>query len=154
MKGRKNCVLDRAMPTWSSNEYHHTYVDAPSRNVVAAVEQLTWREVPWFHRTIRTVGMGAKIFRADDRVLDLLLDGPYALVHRSDEEVVIGGVLPLNRHQRLPDLGSRPLESFSDYMTDGVVKVAINFLVRDGVLSTETRNLPLGRRASSLFAVY
>lgn len=36
----------------------------------------------------------------------------------------------------------------------GVVKVAGNFYFRDGVLSTETRNRPIGPMASVLFGMY
>ena len=153
------CTLDEAMPRWSTREHHEVSLSlGPKRPaaVMDAVEALTWREVPGFYRIIRVAGMGAKRFAPDARVLDmfLFLGSPYRLVHRSEEELVIAGILPLSKGQRLPELGDHPVHSFRELTQPNLVKVSMNFLFRNGVLSTETRNLPIGWRASLMFGLY
>lgn len=98
--------------------------------------------------------IGTKSFAPDDQVLRMLLDGPYRVIFRSDEELVIAAALPLDRNRRPPELGDEPVRSFRELNEQRVVKVACNFYFRDGVLSTETRNLPIGRMASLLFGMY
>lgn len=150
-------VLEEVMPRWSSRERHQVRLRAaPSSGqaVIDAVEALTWQEVPGFYRLIRWVAMGTKAFAPDGQVLKMLLDGPYRVIHRSDEELVIAAVLPLRRDQRRPELGDDPVAAFRALDERGVVKVAGNFFFRDGILSTETRNLPIGPMASALFGLY
>lgn len=148
-------VLDLAMPRWTSRERHSIAIPPASANVMSTVEHLTWKRVPTFHRIITLGGMGTRdFFGQDEPVLDFLLNGPYRIIHRSETELVIGGILPLNKTQRLPELGPQPVDAFRELNSPGIVKVAANFLVRDGMLSTQTRNLPIGLPAQVLFGGY
>lgn len=146
-------VLEQAMPDWKHREVHQIRIPATDANVMDVVEQLTWNRVPVFRGILRMVGLGTRRYPADGRVLTALLSGPYTVLYRSPAELVIGGVVSL-RQREIPALGDDAVSGFRSLRGPGLVKAAINFSVDGQTLSTETRVLPLGRRARLLFQLY
>ena len=150
----KSCVLDAVMPTYTSHEVHRVPLEPTIVNVMAVTENLTWADVPGFHRLITLAGLGLHRFARTDQVLRLLLDGPYRIVYRSSVQLVIGGFFPMSRTFTYPDLGDDPVAGYRDVRVPRAVKVAANFLVADGCLMTETRNLPASPEMAEAFSVY
>lgn len=154
MRNASDTVLDAVMPVWTSGSLNKVDLPPDSKRPIDAVEQLTWAEVPAFHSMIRVLAMGAKQFSPDAKVLNMLLDGPYTLLHKSDTELVIAGVLPTSRRTVIPQFGGDEIAEYAGYQPQNGTKVAMNFLVQGGVLSTETRNLPVGAKARCMFGAY
>jgi len=120
----KSCVLDVILPMYTSHEVHRIPLEPTTVNVMAAVEDLTWAEVPGFYRLITLAGLGLHRFAPTDQVLRFLLDGPYRIVYRSSVELVIGGFLPMSRSFIYPNLGDDPGTGYRDISIPRTVKVA------------------------------
>ena len=153
-QGRAGTMLDRTMPTWSWSEYHSIEMPGECAGVIDAADALTWGEVPLFRRIMRTVSLGRVPEHPDGRVLELFTQGPYVQVHRDAEELVYVGFLQARPDATVAEFEDDPVASFRDASPPRSVKVAMNFLYRDGVLSTETRCQATERFATRAFSLY
>jgi hypothetical protein len=106
-----------------------------------------------FRATMKAVALGRRAFPADQRILDLFLSNGF-VVHRDDEELVVGGIERISRRQPVVPLGADAAARFRDFAEPAHLKLAFNFRYREGVLSTETRVFGTDKRARRLFAVY
>ncbi len=153
-RGRSLTVLDRAMPEWTWSEYHSLRVPPHHANVIESAEALQWSDAPLFRQIMRTVSLGRVPADSRNRVLELFTDGPYLRVHRDAEELVYAGLLRPRDHAAPRPFEGDPLADFRRAAPPRTVKVAMNFLYRDGVLSTETRCQATDVFADRAFALY
>lgn len=145
-------LLDEAMPRWDKRETHRIAAELPGTDLFAAVEALTWREVPVFRVLMRIRGLGGGELSDDARVMDWFASAGFVEVGRTAEEILVVAVERTRRGaSRLPDLS---VERFRDDRAPGHVKIAFNFTCRDGHLGTETRVLSTDPRSRRLFAAY
>jgi hypothetical protein len=131
-------ALDEQLPNWHHRERHSVRVDTPADVTLTALEDLTWREVPLFAVLMRIRSLGRASGAGDHRILEDFRNGGFREVVRSGHEIVYAGI----GRPWSPSGGSRPVESaagFRDFAEPGWAKMAIDFRVVDGVLSTETR---------------
>lgn len=153
-RGRAGTVLDRALPAWDWNEYHSIEVRPAADQVIDAVDALTWNDVPLFRRIMAAASLGRVPEERGARVLDLFDRGPYVLAHRDRDELVYVGFLRFRHAAYTPEFQSDPVMGFRDASPAGTVKVAMNFLYRDGLLSTETRCRATDSFSARAFSVY
>lgn len=153
-RGRAGTVLDRALPAWDWNEYHSVEAAAAEDRMIDAVDALTWNDVPLFRRIMTTVSLGRVPKDRGARVLDFFERGPYVLAYRDSVELVYVGFLRPRHGPDILDFEGDPVMGFRDASPAGTVKVAMNFLHRDGLLSTETRCQAKDRFTACAFGVY
>ena len=142
--------LDEHLPDYEWNEVHSTQVAAPPERVLAAVRELTAREVPLLvalmamrrvpeailRRSIRRVGRGL-----DRSLLDGMTRGGFVLLAERPDELVLGVV----GRFWTTDGGVEPVGAagFAAFDSPGYTKGAMNFHARAAhggtVLTTETR---------------
>lgn len=151
--GRSGTILDQVMPEWTWNEFHSIPLTPAHTTVTDVADSLKWRDVPVFRRIMRATSLGRVPKDVDDRVLDLFDGGPYVRAHHDAEELVYVGVL-----QPRPDaslsFGEDPVSGFRAAAPPRAVKVAMNFLYRDGILSSETRCQATDPLMARVFSLY
>lgn len=146
--------LDIVMPNWYNREIHKINIPIIQGDIMNVVENLTWSDVSFFRMTINFLSFKNKK-KSDEKILDLFTKSDlYKIIHRSTEELILVGVLPLADKSYKLKIDKNDLRGFQLMERPKTVKVAMNFLYRDGVLSTETRNLPTGQLATVLFTMY
>ena len=144
--------LDRAMPHWRWHEVHSIRVDTDRDDVIEAASALTWVDMPVFRVITLVASLGRLARRREDRVLNLLLDGPYRELYQSPDELVVAGLLNAPAAN-----GVFPFDSVDTFRSSSPprnVKIATNFRYRDGVLSTETRCQATDDNSARSFGVY
>ncbi|HET9420532.1 MAG TPA: hypothetical protein VFO49_05295 [Nocardioides sp.] len=148
-------LLDEAIPRWHHRERHAIRADAPPDQLLAAAEDLTWREVPAF-RTLMGLRFGRwRTLPSDERVLDWFEREGFERIARTDDELVVVRVHPPRRSDpsRAAE-ASRHLTTFRRFADPGHVKIAFSFRSVDGQLRTETRVVSTDARSRRLFAAY
>lgn len=137
--------LDELMPSWHFREHHRRATTAPAQALLAAAEQVTWSEVPVMSMLmgIRSAGRLRRIRRR--RILDDMAAIGFTVLERSDDELVVAAIgRPWapggGRAPRIADQ-TDPTSHFVEFTGPGRAKMAANFRVRDGELTTETRVL-------------
>lgn len=153
-RGRAGTMLDRALPAWEWSEYHSIKTYAAADQMIDAVDALTWNDVPLFRRIMTIASLGKVPEERGGRVLDFFDHGPYVLAHRDSDELVYVGFLRARHGPSVLDFESDPITGFRDTSPPGTVKVAMNFLYRDGLLSTETRCYATSGLSARAFGVY
>lgn len=149
-----NSILDEIMPKWQSREIHKIEMPDTKGNVMKVIEELTWADVPFFRKSINLLSFGKKKY-PNDKVLDLFINsGLYKIAYSSADELVLVGILPVSDKTKKIELGINKLEDFKKLNDAKTVKIAMNFLLRDNILSTETRNKPTDRYSCIFFTAY
>jgi hypothetical protein len=138
--------LDHWLPEWHFNEVHELKIDAPAAVILKAVTELTLREAPLAFMLLRLTKSKPE---KDHRVVGDIA-GEYML-DRTDDEIVFGGI---GSSHGEPPLDRPVKEALIGFDTPGYNKLGLNFLVRDGVLRTETRVFCTDRKARRAFARY
>jgi hypothetical protein len=135
-------LLDEVQPQWHFRERHRVRVgDAPPAAVFAAVDALTWGEVPLFRALMTARALGLRRPRAGDPILGGMVRIGFAPLRRRNDEVVYGGVgRPWSAAGRLrPLAGGDPAGAYGAVTEPGWARMALNFHLAGGVLATETR---------------
>lgn len=145
-------LLDEAMPRWDKRETHRIATDLPAPALFAAVDELTWREVPVFKALMKVRGLGGDGLPHDARIFDWFVSAGFAEVGRTAEEILVVAVERTRRGASRP--GELSLEGFRDDHDRGHLKIAFNFSCGDGYLVTETRVVSTDQRSRRLFAAY
>lgn len=145
--------LDEALPRWHHRERHQIAMSAPRPAVLTAVEQVTWGEVPLF-RALMTVRFPGRALPADAPVLDWFARTGFAILDRTEEELLIGSVQPVTRGVPAVDRAGLGLDAFREFDRPGYAKIAFNFRYDDRALSTQTRVLATDPRARRVFGAY
>lgn len=145
-------LLDDAMPEWDRRSRHRIATDLPPDLLLAAIEELTWAEVPVFRTLLRLRGLARGRLPPDSPVLGWFDANGFRRLARSDHEFLVVATEPIGRRSAVrtpPDL-----PSFRHQSDPGCIKIATNFLVADGSLITETRVRATDDRSRRLFAAY
>ena len=125
--------LDSVLPEWHFRERHARRVDAPPEHVFAAVREVTLAEMGVF----RVLGWLRGIRVAADRpFFEVALAGGWeVLAEEAGRELVLGAI---GQPWRLRG-GDRSDGDFAKFDRPGYAKLAIDWRLEGGVLSTETR---------------
>jgi hypothetical protein len=140
--------LDEFLADYDVNEVHSTRVAAPPERVLAAVRELTSREVPLLVvlmaiRTLPAVVLRRRRLRRSraEPLLEALIRGGFVVLAERPDEIVFGAV----GRFWTSDGGVRRLtgDDFVAFNAPGVAKAVMNFHARavggGTVLTTETR---------------
>lgn len=151
---KPECKLDIAMPHWSFKETHKIKMPQVENDVMKIIKELTWADVPFFRKTINLFAFrnGKK---QNENVLELFTNsGLYDIIYSSKHELLMVGILPIGDKTKKLELGDNKIISFQNMDNPKTVKVAMNFFLHNGELSTETRNLPTDNFALVFFTIY
>ena len=144
-------ALDRVLPRWHHRERHGVRVCADG--VLTALEALTWREVPLFRVLMGIRSLGRYSGTADRRILADFESMGFSPVTRTDEEIVYAGIgRPWSPRGGMVSIPSAA--GFRDFAEPGWAKMAVNFRVAGGALTTETRVWLTDASARRGFATY
>jgi hypothetical protein len=143
-------LLDGLVPRWHKGECHRVRLVADPAAVWAAVDELTWHEVPVFRALLRLRTRGWGRLPADERILDTFRAAGFLELARSADEVVFGTVA---RAGGAPTTIADPAE-YVRFDRPGYVKVAMNFRYAGGILDTRTRVFATDGGARRRFAGY
>jgi hypothetical protein len=157
--------LDRWLPEFRHNEIHETTIVAPLEVVRRAVREVTGGEIPLGRLLFGIRALPALLLRKpfprrehQRPLLDTAATNGFLLLADDPDATVFGVVgrfwQPTGSVVRLSDPGE-----FLAFATEGYAKGAVDFVLRDlgdgrVHLRTETRVLPLGRRAARQFGIY
>lgn len=131
--------LDDVCPRWHFRERHEIPVDAPEAAVMAAVEAMTWRDVPVASLLIRVRGLGRLRVAPDRTVVGDMTARGFTVLSRDETELVIGVLSGVVGGRGAVPLGDPPARQFRTFGEPGHVKIATNFRTGGDLLTTETR---------------
>ena len=149
--------IDEVMPAWHFRERHTRHTIATGPALLTAVHDLTWADVPVMAALMRVRSVGRIPRERSQRILDGMSAIGFALLDRTDDEVVFGALgRPWKAGGDAPDLNTRadPRGLFVGFTAAGWAKIAVNFHVADGELSTETRVWLTDERSRRAFRRY
>jgi hypothetical protein len=142
-------LLDEVAPRW-----HHRsrYAVAAPGALLPAVEALTWADVPLF-RVLMSARMAGRRLPAGRPILESMTAIGFAPLGRADDEIVYGGIgRPWSLRGGLRTVSDAA--AFRAFDEPGWARMALNFHVADGRLSTETRVWLTDATARRLFRPY
>ncbi|GLZ32183.1 hypothetical protein Lesp02_43710 [Lentzea sp. NBRC 105346] len=149
-------LLDEVLPRWQFDERHEVEVPG-SVDVLGAIEQVTWAEVPLFRALLFAGSLGRVRMPSDRPFLTDLTSGGFTVLGRDASEVVIGSVVRMAGPAGSVPLGDTPVEAadrFRAVSGPGHYKVAFNFSLADGTVRTETRVLTTDDDTRRRFSLY
>jgi hypothetical protein len=139
-------LLDEVLPEWHFRERHRTRVNASPERVFAAVREVTLAEMPVARALIRLRGMRARRTRP---ILDEMREVGFEI--EAEEEGAELVFASIGRPWKLRG-GIRPhYGDFSSFAAPGFAKMAFNFRLESGLLTTETRVFVTDARSRRLF---
>ncbi|MFD1147729.1 hypothetical protein [Saccharothrix hoggarensis] len=149
-------LLDQVLPEWQFDERHE--LDARGdTDVLAAIERVTWSEVPLFRALLFLGSLGRTRMPPDRPFLADLTSGGFTVLGRGPDEVVIGAAVRTTDPAGSVALGSDPAEAaeiFRNVTDPGHYKVAFNFRRAGGAVRTETRVLATDEATRRRFTRY
>jgi hypothetical protein len=146
-------ALDRVLPDWHHQERHERPVTAPPAAVLSILDNLVWQDVPLFRVLMGIRSLGRTSTDARRRILVDFTAIGFTELHRDETEWVYGGI----GRPWSPGGQARPVESLGAFQTfsePGWAKMAMNFRVADGRLTTETRVRLTDAGARRAFGAY
>ena len=150
--------LDELLPEWHFRERHQRATNAPAAALLAAAEQVTWAEVPEMSVLMGIRSAGRLRLAARHRVLDDMAVAGFTVLDRTGDELVLAalGRPWSSRGGRAPRLAAHadPAGFFTGFAEPGWAKMAANFRVSGGRLTTETRVLLTDQRSRRAFGRY
>ena len=142
-------LLSEALPEYDFGERHERRIDAPPETVFAAIRSVTLAETPIARTLMRLRGLRAGSTRPLVEEMDS--EGFAHLTEEPLRELVYTAIGQPWR----PLGGKRAVaEDFRAFAAPGFAKMAFNFRLEDGVLSTETRVLLTDERSWKAFRRY
>ena len=146
-------LLDEALPQWDRHEFHRVAVDSSAEELFRAFDELTWSEVPLFQALMKVRGLGRRGMTTDARVVDWFFESGFVELARTDDEILIVSVPPAvpGRPEATPP---DTIAEFRTFAEPGYIRIAFDFRVVDGYLTTETRVQATDEKARRTFAVY
>ncbi|WP_019810765.1 hypothetical protein [Saccharomonospora halophila] len=132
-------LLDDILPRWDHRERHELRVGAPTEDVLAAVESMTWKDLPVLRALSALSPASRRPPHGRAPFLDRMTAGGFRVLHRGPDELVVGAVAPVRRGGRARSLDPDPCAAFVAFTEPGHYRVAFNFRHAGGVLGTETR---------------
>ena len=151
-------LLDGLLPEWHFRERHQRVTSAPAAALLAAAEQVTWAEVPVMGALMGIRYAGRLRRPAGNRVLDDMVAAGFTVLGRTGDELVLAALgRPWTaRGGRAPRLAEQadPAGFFTGFAAPGWAKMAVNFRVNAGELTTETRVLLTDKHSRRAFGRY
>jgi hypothetical protein len=127
-------LLDEVAPRW---QHRSRFSILAGGDPLPAVVALTWGDVPLF-RALMSVRAAGRRFPAERPILASMESIGFALLDRSPDEIVYGAIgRPWSVRGGLRRVSSAA--AFTAFDEPGWARMALNFHVADGRLSTETR---------------
>jgi hypothetical protein len=150
--------LNELLPAWHFRERHRRATDAPAPALLTAVDEVTWVEVPVMRVLMAIRSMGRQPRAADHRIIDDMATLGFTVVDRTADQVVVAALgrpwaAAGARPPRLAEQ-SDPAGFFSGFTEPGWAKMAVDFHVGGGELTTETRVLLTDERSRRAFRRY
>lgn len=146
--------MDKYFPKWDFRERHRTRVRAPRATVMAAVNDLTWDEVPVFRMLLAARMLGKNPKDGTGTIIGDFLGGAYEELSHSSTELMVGAIMKTLGGKGEPPVVAAAGGSFREFEEPGYAKIAFNFRHSPGVLTTETRVRCTDFPARAAFAVY
>jgi hypothetical protein len=151
-------AIDELLPDWHFGERHSVAISAPAADLLAAVEQVTWAQVPVMRALMRLRSAGRLRLGQDRPILEDMAGLGFTMLARTDDEVVAATIgRPWSPSGgRPPRLGDQadPTQYFVDFCAPGWAKMIISFRAHAGELTTETRVLLTDDRSRRAFRRY
>lgn len=145
-------LLDDAMPHWDKREVHRIAADAPPESLFRAFDELTWGEVGVF-KALMTVRGLARGRAGDARIYDWFLSSGFVELGRTDDELLVVAAQS-SRFRGAPAAVPDRVDTYRTLGAPRTIKIAFNFRVADGYLTTETRVRGTDGQARRVFAAY
>jgi hypothetical protein len=145
--------LEEQLPQWHHRERHAVALAGPPDRALAALEALTWREVPLFRILMGIRSLGTASRSGDRRILTGFTGIGFTPTARDDHEIVYVGIgRPWSARGGMRRVGSAA--AFQAFDEPGWAKMAVNFAVAGSQLSTETRVWLTDASARRAFGAY
>ena len=150
--------IDDLLPNWHFRERHRRAVNVAAADLLAAVERVTWVEVPVMQALMRVRSAGRFRLAAERPILEDMASIGFTMLARTNDELVAAAVgRPWSpAGGRGPWLAGqpRPAQFFVDFSAPGWAKMITNFRASAGELTTETRVLLTDERSRRAFRRY
>ena len=155
-------LLDAWLPEYQFSEHHRLAVDASDAALWAAVKGVTPNEIGplgWL-MAIRSLpaklaGRKSRLFANGTPILDVAVNSPFVILEeRPLCEIVLGTAGQFWKLDGGPRANLRNDSDFAAFNRPGFLRVAVNFAIVEGVISTETRIQALDDSARRKFAAY
>lgn len=147
-------LLDEVIPRWHFRKHaHRVRIDGDAEDVLQAVMEVTWAEVPLFNSLLRVASLGRVRRDAARPVVGEFLSGGFTVLARDERQLVLAAV---SGGEPFPpdDAHGARAAWFRAYAEPASTKVAFDFRFVDGVLSTETRVCGTDEKARVRFRRY
>jgi hypothetical protein len=150
--------IDDLLPSWHFRERHRRATNVAAADLLAAVERVTWAEVPVMRALMWMRSAGRLRLAAERPILEDMASIGFTMLARTNDELVAGAVgrpwSPAGgRGPRLADQPD-PARVFIDFSAPGWAKMITNFRASAGKLTTETRVLLTDERSRRAFRRY
>ncbi len=148
-------LIDEVLPVWHKRERHRRRTDADASELLRAAEELTWDDVAVFRTLMRVRAGGRRVGGAT--ILGGMMRMGFVELTRGPAEIVYAGIgrpWILASGSLIPIDGFDPQASFVDFDQPGYAKMAFNFRVDGGELTTETRVFLTDAPARRSFGAY
>lgn len=147
-------LIDEAMPDCDRREVHRRATAAPEAAVWEAVHELRASELKAMKALMGIRTLGRRVDRSDRTVLEGFRGMGFRLIAEDPgRELVVGGIgrfwTPSGGLRKVTDK-----DQFQSFQEPGYAKVAFNFRLEEGQLSTETRIAGTDAKARRLFGLY
>ncbi len=150
-------LLDQWLPEYQFVERHSLRVTTPDLAVWNAVKTLTPEEVGVVGALMAIRSLPAKLSGKRGKPLRKgtpILDAAVMLEEKAPREMVLGLVGQFWKLDGGPRVEIHNSEEFAAFRTPGFLKVAVNFEIGNGLISTETRIHALDDSARRKFRLY
>jgi hypothetical protein len=151
--------IDDLLPSWHFRERHRLATTVEAADLLAAVERVTWAEVPVMRALMRVRSAGRLRLGPERPILEDMARLGFTMLARTGDELVAAAVgrpwSPAGgrRGPRLADQPD-PARFFVEFSAPGWAKMITNFRVAAGELATETRVLLTDERSRRAFRRY
>jgi hypothetical protein len=130
---RSSTLLSEVLPQYHFRERHARPIDAPPERVFAAVRELSPNDTPIARHLMRLRGIRGERGRP---IFEQMRRFGFEVVAEDERELVVAAVGQPWKWRG----GVRPnAPDFRTFADPGFAKMALNYRLEDGVLSTETR---------------
>lgn len=152
-------LIDQLLPRWHFREHHRRATATAPGNLLAAVDQVTWAEVPVMRTLMRVRSAGGLRLAPSRPILQDMARIGFTVLATDDNEVVAGAIgRPWSPRGGEPrewaSADADPAEVFVNFAAPGWAKMILNFHAGAGELTTETRVRLTDERSRRLFTGY
>ena len=155
-------LLDSWLPVYQFSERHQLTVNASDAVLWDALKHVTPDEIGVLGllMTVRSLparlaGKKARLFIKGTPMLQAAVDSRFVLLEESaPREIVLGMAGQFWKLDFGPRVNVRSASDFAAFAQPGFLRVAFNFSIDNGVISTETRIQALDESARRKFSIY